>query len=81
MVIPPSTIDILTDPKDLILRQGEEQLVPTEFETLLSVDVSSIIFDNGSSYSLDGLNVSAERGHPSLFRVAVSPQTPAGRRI
>ncbi len=56
-------------------------MVPTEFETLLSVNVGSIIFDNGSSYSLDGLNVSAERGHPSLFRVAVSPQTPADRRI
>ena len=43
--------------------------VPSEFETPLSDNVTSIIFDDGPSYSFDGLNVSAERVHPPLFRV------------
>ncbi len=78
IAVPPGTINILTDPKDLAIRQGDEQLVPSEFETPLSDNVTSIIFDNDSSYSFDGLNVSAERVHPPLFRVKASPQTPVG---
>lgn len=78
IAVPPGTINILTDPKDIVMRQGEEPLVPSEFETPLYDNVTSIIFDNGPSYSFDGLNVSAERVHPPLFKVKVSPQTPVG---
>lgn len=78
IAVPPGTINILTDPQDLVMRQGEERLVPSEFKTPLSDNVTSIIFDNGPSYSFDGLNVSAERIHPPLFRIQVSPQTPVG---
>jgi len=73
IAVPPGTINILTDPTDLVMRQGEEQLVPSEFETPLSDNVSSIVFDNGPSYSFDGLNVTAERVHPPIFNVKVSP--------
>jgi hypothetical protein len=76
--VPPGTINIMTDPKDSVMRQGEEELIPAEFETPLSDNVTSITFDNDPSYSFDGLNVSAERVHPPLFRVQVSPQTPVG---
>jgi hypothetical protein len=78
VAVPPGTINILTDPTDLVIRQGEEHLVPSEFETPLSDNVTSIIFDDDQSYSFEGLNVSAERVHPPLFRVKVSPQTPVG---
>ena len=78
IAVPPGTINIMTDPKDSVIRQGEEELVPAEFETPLSDNVTSITFDNDPSYSFDGLNVSAERVHPPLFRVQVSPQTPVG---
>ena len=78
IAVPPGTINIVTDPKDSVIRQGEEELVPAEFETPLSDNVTSITFDNDPSYSFDGLNVSAERVHPPLFRVQASPQTPVG---
>jgi len=78
IAVPPGTINIMTDPKDSVMRQGEEELVPAEFETPLSDNVTSITFDNDPSYNFDGLNVSAERVHPPLFRVQVSPQTPVG---
>jgi hypothetical protein len=76
--VPPGTITISADPRDLVIRQGEERLVPSEFDTPLSNNVTSIKFDNSPSYSFDGLNVSAERTHPPIFRVKVSPQTPVG---
>jgi len=78
IAVPPGIINIMTDPKDSVIRQGEEELVPAEFETPLSDNVTSITFDNDPSYSFDGLNVSAERVHPPLFRVQASPQTPVG---
>jgi hypothetical protein len=49
--IPPPTINIITEPKNIVLRQGEEQLVPSEFETPLSNNVTSMSFDNSPSYS------------------------------
>lgn len=78
IAIPPGKINIFTDPNDVLIRQGEEHLVPSKFETPLSDNVTSIIFDNDSSYSFDGLNVSAERVHPPIFRVKASPDTPVG---
>lgn len=78
IAVPPPTINILTEPKNIVLRQGEEQLIPSEFETPLSNNVTSITFDNSPSYSFDGLNVSTERIHPPLFRIKVSPESPVG---
>jgi hypothetical protein len=78
IAVPPPTIDILTEPKNIVLRQGEEQLIPSEFETPLSDNVTSITFDNSPTYSYDGLDVSAERIHPTLFKIKVSPQSPVG---
>jgi len=78
IAVPPATIDIVTDPKDIVIRQGEEQLIPSELQTPLSSNVTSITFDNGPSYSFDGLNVSTERIQPPLFKVKVSPQSPVG---
>lgn len=78
IAVPLGTINILTDPKDLVIRQGDERWVIGEFETSLSDNVASIIFDNGPSYSFDGLNVSAERVHPPILRVKASSQTTIG---
>ena len=73
IAVPPSTIDITTDPKDTVITQGEEKIIPAEFETPLSDNVTRITFDNGQYYSFDGLNVSAERIHPPLFEVKAFP--------
>jgi len=76
--IPPHTIDVITSPKEIVIRQGEEHAIPSEIETPLSNNVTSIKFDNGTYYSSNGLSVSAERTQPVLFKVKVSPQTPVG---
>src|SRR5918911_2086595 len=78
VAVPPHTIDVLTHPKDIVIRQGEEHLIPSEIETPLSNNVTSIKFDNGTYYSSNGLNVSTEKIQPPLFKVKVSPQTPVG---
>lgn len=78
IAVPPGTINVLTYPTNLVIRQGDERLVPAEFETSLSDNVTSILFDNDLSYSFDGLNVSAERVHPPILRVKASPQTTVG---
>ena len=78
VAIPPATIDILTHPEDIVIRQGEKQLIPAEIETPFSNNVTSITFDNGTDFSSNGLSVSTQSTQPPLFRVEVSPQSPVG---
>jgi hypothetical protein len=78
VAVPPHTIDVVTDPKDIDIRQGEEHLLPAEIETPLSNNVTSITFDNGTNYNSGGLSVSTERIQPPLFMVKVSPQSRLG---
>src|SRR5919205_4103397 len=76
--VPPATISTITRPKDVVIRQGEELLIPTEVETPLSNNVTSLKFDNGTYYSSNGLSVYTEKIQPPLFKIKVSPQTPVG---
>ncbi len=46
--VPPATIKVLTHPKDIVIRQGEEHLIPSEIETPLSNNVTNIKFNNGT---------------------------------
>ena len=76
--VPPATIKVLTHPKDIVIRQGEEHLIPAEIETPLSNNVTNIKFDNGTHYNSSGLSVYTEKIQPPLFRVKVSPQSQVG---
>ena len=78
VAVPPATINTITDPKNIVLKQGEEQLIPSKIETPLSDNVTSISFDKNIDYRSIGLNVSAERIQPPVFKIKVSPQTPVG---
>ena len=78
IAIPPATINIITHPENIVIRQGEKQLIRAEVDTPFSNNVTKITFDNGTDFSSDGLNVSTQRIHPPLFEVQVSPQTPVG---
>lgn len=78
IAIPPATIDILTHPENIIIRQGEKHLIPAEVDTPFSNNVTSITFDNGTDFSSNGFHVSTQRIQPPLFEVEVSPQTPIG---
>ncbi len=78
VAVPPPVIDILTHPESIVIRQGEKKIVPTEIETPLSTNVTSIAFEYGTNFSSNGLSVSAQRIQPPLFEVEVSPQSPVG---
>jgi hypothetical protein len=78
VAIPPATIHVLTHPNNIVIRQGETQLIPAEMETPYSKNVSSITFDKHTDFSSTGLHVSTQTIHPPSFKVEVSPQTPVG---
>ena len=78
IAIPSATIDILTEPETIVIRQGEKHIIPAEIDTPFSNNVTNIAFDNGTDFSSSGLNVSTQRVHPPVFEVKVSPQTPVG---
>jgi hypothetical protein len=93
VAIPPSTIDVSTSPNDIVIRQGEQQLIPAEITTPFSNNVTDITFGNGfQKYSLNtisnndvgpdfnssGLHVSIQRLRPPLFKAEASPQTSVG---
>ena len=76
--IPPPTIDILTHPENIVIRQGEKHLIPAEIDTPFSNNVTSITFDNGTDFISNGVSVSTQSIRPPLFKVEVSPQSPVG---
>ena len=78
IAVPPATIDISTQPKNVVIRQGEERLVPAEINTPFSNNVTSITFDSRTSFISSGLNVPTQRIQPPLFKVGVSPQAQLG---
>jgi len=78
VAVPPPVIDILTHPESIVIRQGEKKIIPTEIETPLSTNVTSISFEYGTNFSSNGLSVSAQRIQPLLFEAEVSPQSPVG---
>jgi hypothetical protein len=60
------------------IRQGDEHLVPAEIETEFSNNITSITFDSRTSFISSGLNVSAQRIQPPLFKIDVSSEAPVG---
>ena len=78
VAVPSPVIDILTHPENIVIRQGEKKIIPTEIETPLSNNVTKIAFEYGTNFSSNGLSVSAQRMQPPLFEVEVSPQSPVG---
>ena len=78
IAVPPATIDIVTQPKNVVIRQGEEHLVPAEIETPFSNNVTSITFDSRTSFIYIGFKCSTQRIQPPLFKIDVSPQATLG---
>jgi hypothetical protein len=83
VAIPPSTMKILTSPNNIVIRQGEQQLIPADIFSSFSNIVTGLSFnkdsnDVGSDFNSNGLHVSIERIQPPLFNVQVPTQTPVG---
>ena len=74
---------MVTSPKDIVIIQGEQLLVPANIISTFSNNVTDITFnkgsnDVGSEHNYSGLYASIERIQPPLFKINVSPQTPIG---
>jgi hypothetical protein len=81
--VPPSAMTVVTSPKDIVITQGEQLLVPANIMSTFSNNVTDITFnkasnDDGSEFNSSGLYASIERIQPPLFKINASPQTPVG---
>jgi hypothetical protein len=87
--IPPPSLEIITSPSDIMIRQGEEELIPARIQstTGFSNDVvnMTLIGNNnnynyytGAGFNSSELHVAVERNQPPLFKIAVPQQTPLG---
>ncbi len=85
ITIPPPGLEIITSPNDIMIRQGEEQLIPGRIQSTsgFSNDVINItLIDNnnntGLGFNFSELNVAIERNQPPLFKITVPQQTSLG---
>ena len=88
VTIPPPSLEVITSPNDIMIRQGEEQLIPGRIQSTsgFSNDVINItlIGNNNNNYytglgfNFSELNVVIERNQPPLFKIAVPQQTSLG---
>ena len=87
VTIPPSNLEVITSPSNIMIRQGEEQLIPARIQstTGFSNDVINITlasnnnnnYYTGLGFNSSELNIDIERNQPPLFKVTV-PQTSLG---
>ncbi len=93
MTIPPPSLQITTSPESVVIRQGEEQLIPARIQTTsgFSNDVINITLGitnrtniQNANYSMvpgfnsSEMNIDLQRNQPPLIKIAVPQQTPLG---
>jgi hypothetical protein len=87
--IPPPSLEIITSPSDIMIRQGEEELIPARIQstTGFSNDVINMTltgnnnnnnYYTGAGFNSSELHVAIEENQPPLFKIAVPQQTPLG---
>ena len=79
--IPPPTLEMATSPNNIMIRQGQQLLIPARIKstTGFSNDVLNItLAETTSNFNSSDLHVAIERNQPPLFIVAVPQQTPLG---
>jgi hypothetical protein len=88
VTIPPPSLEVITSPSNIMIRQGEEQLIPARIQSTsgFSNDVINITlagnnnnnYYTGLGFNSSELNVAIERNQPPLFKIAVPQQTSLG---
>ncbi len=89
VTIPPPNLEVVTSPNNIMIRQGEEQLIPARIQSTsgFSNDVINITlignnknnnYYTGLGFNSSELNVAIERDQPPLFKIAVPQQTSLG---
>lgn len=91
--IPPPSLQIATSPESVVIRQGEEQLIPARIQSTSGysndvinitlgvtndVNMQSNSYNIGSSFNSSELDVNVQRNQPPLIKIAVPQQTPLG---
>ena len=74
-----------TSPSNIMIRQGEEQLIPARIKStsgfsndVINMTVGTNNNDMGSGFNSSELHVAIPRIQPPLFKIAVPQQTPLG---
>jgi hypothetical protein len=87
VIIPPPKLQITTSPGNLLIRQGQEQLIPARVKSTsgFSNDIVNMTlagrnsnYDIASGFNSSELHVTIQRIQPPLFKIAVPQQTSLG---
>src|SRR5215469_7155612 len=80
--IPPPRLQITTLPSNILIKQGEEKLIPARIKSTsgFSNDVVNVTvnYDTGSGFNSSQLHVGIQRIQPPLFRIGIPQQTSLG---
>ena len=87
VIIPPPTLQIITSPNNIMIRQGDELLIPARIKSTsgFSNDVVNMTIGNnnnnnemGLGFNFSELHLAIQRDQPPLFKITVPQQTPLG---
>ena len=86
VIIPPPNLQITTSPNNIMIRQGEERLIPARIKSTsgFSNDVVNMTIgtnnnnEMGSGFNFSELHLVIQRVQPPLFKITVPQQTPLG---
>jgi hypothetical protein len=83
--IPPPSLQITTSPSNIMIRQGEEQLIPARIKStsgfsndVINMTVGTNNNDMASGFNSSEVHVAIQRIQPPLFKIAIPQQTPLG---
>jgi len=86
VIIPPPNLQLTTSPDNIMIRQGEELLIPARIKSTsgFSNDVVNMTVgtnnnnEMGSGFNFSELHLAIQRVQPPLFKITVPQQTPLG---
>ena len=84
VIIPPPSLQIMTSPNNIMIRQGDELLIPARIKSTsgFSNDVVNLTIDDnnemGSDFNLSEVQLAIQEVQPPLFKITVPKQTPLG---
>jgi hypothetical protein len=90
VIIPPPKLQITTSPNNIMIRQGEERLIPARIKStsgfsheVVNMTVGTNNNNNnnnemGSGFNFSELHLAIQRVQPPLFKITVPQQTPLG---
>ena len=83
--VPPPRLQITTVPSNIMIKQGEEHLIPARIKStsgfsndVINMTIATNNNDIGLGFNSSELHVAIQRIQPPLFKIAVPQQTPLG---